>query len=79
VSEWLVHTMTLFHLAIGLVAALIITYLRLWDAERYRAGSWWKGHQNLWKKPKRWQVVLFCVLLGIILITFIVAAILNLR
>lgn len=71
--------MTLFHLAIGMVAALIITYLRLWDAERYRAGSWRKGHQNLWKKPKRWQLVLFCVLWGTILITFIVAAILNLR
>jgi hypothetical protein len=75
----LVHTMTLFHLAIGMVAALIITYLRLWDAERYRVGSWRKGHQNLWKKPKRWQLVFFCVLWGIILITFTVAAILNLR
>jgi accessory gene regulator protein AgrB len=64
---------------IVVVAAVLITYLRVWDFERARAGSWRKAHQNLWKKPKRWQLVLFCVLWGIILITFIVAAILNLR
>lgn len=62
-----------------MVAALLVTYLRWWGAESYRAGSWRQGHENLWKKPKRWQLVLFCVLWGIILITFIVAAILNLR
>ena len=64
---------------IVVVAAVLITYLRVWDFERVRAGSWKKAHQNLWKKPKRWQLVLFSVLWGIILIAFIVAAILNLR
>jgi hypothetical protein len=32
----------------------------------------------LWKKPKRWQLALFCVLWGI-LIAFIMRQILNLR
>lgn len=64
---------------IVVVAAVLITYLCLWDFERIRARSWRKGHENLWKKPKRWQLVLFCVLWGTILIAFIVAAILNLQ
>ena len=65
--------------AFSIMAVGLVVYLRLWSGESARAGSWKKGHQNLWKKPKRWQLVTFCVLWGIILIAFIVAAILNLR
>jgi hypothetical protein len=70
------QTLSGLRFAVGVVAALLITYLRLWDLERIRAGSWRKAHQNLWKKPKPWQLALFCVLWGIILIAFVVAAIL---
>jgi hypothetical protein len=65
--------------AIAAVVTLLITYLRIWNFERYRAGSWRKAHETLWKKPKRWQLVLFCILWGIILIAFVTAAIFNLR
>jgi len=61
------------------LALVSFVYLRFWSTESGRAGSWKKGHQRLWKKPKRWQLILFCILWGIILIAFLVAAILNLR
>jgi hypothetical protein len=61
------------------LALVLFVYLRFWSAESARAGSWKAGHQRLWKKPKRWQLVLFCILWGIILIAFLVAAILNLK
>jgi hypothetical protein len=54
-------------------------YFRLWASEWRRTGSWRQGHQNLWKKPERWQLVIFCILWGIILAAFIGVAILNLR
>jgi hypothetical protein len=54
-------------------------YFRLWAQERRRTSSWYQGHQNLWKRPKRWQLVIFCILWGVILIAFLVAAILNLK
>jgi cyanate permease len=54
-------------------AAFIIFYLRVWRLESSRAGSWRAGHAMLWKKPKKWQVVTFCVLWGLIIIAFIVA------
>jgi hypothetical protein len=57
------------------LAVVLIVYLRLWSLESTRAGSWRKGHENLWKKPKRWQLILFCVLWGFILVAFILAAI----
>jgi hypothetical protein len=53
------------------LAVVLIVYLRLWSLESTRAGSWKKGHENLWKKPKRWQLILFCALWGFILIAFI--------
>jgi len=55
------------------LAVFLIVYLRLWSSESTRAGSWREGHENLWKKPKRWQLILFCVLWGLILVAFILA------
>jgi hypothetical protein len=63
-----------FRFALSVSAVFLIVYLRFWFGERVRAGSWRKGHQNLWKKPKRWQLILFCVLWGSILAAFILAA-----
>jgi hypothetical protein len=65
--------------AIAAVVTLLITYLRVWNFERYRAGSWRKAHETLWKKPNAGNWCFFCVLWGIILIAFVTAAILNLR
>jgi hypothetical protein len=64
---------------LSLLAVFLIVYLRLWSSESTRAGSWRKGHENLWKKPKRWQLILFCGLWGFILIAFILAAIVYRR
>jgi len=61
------------------LAVFLIVYLRLWSLESTRAGSWRKGHENLWKKPKRWQLTLFCILWGFILVAFILAAIVYRR
>jgi len=61
------------------LALVLFVYLRFWSAESARAGSWEKGHQRLWKKPQGWQLVLFCILWGIVLTAFLVAAILNLK
>jgi hypothetical protein len=55
-----------------MIAAFVIFYLNVWFLESSRAGSWKKGHANLWKKPKTWQVITFCVLWGLILVAFIV-------
>ncbi len=56
-----------------IIAALVVFYLRVWLLESSRAHSWRAGHAMLWKKPKRWQLVTFCVLWGLVLIAFIVA------
>jgi hypothetical protein len=55
------------------VAAFVVFYLNVWLWESRLAGSWRAGHVKLWKKPKRWQLVTFCVLWGLIIIAFIVA------
>ncbi len=52
--------------------ALVIFYLRVWYHESHRAGSWKRGHNALWKKPRKWQVITFCVLWGFIIVGFIV-------
>lgn len=55
---------------IGIVAiGTVLVYLRFWSAESIRGGSWRAGHERLWKKPKPWQVITFCVLWGSILLT----------
>ena len=55
----------------------VIFYLRVWLAESSRVGSWRKGHDILWKKPKRWQLVTVCVLWGFIIVAFIVAMLIQ--
>jgi accessory gene regulator protein AgrB len=55
------------------IGAFVIFYLNVWFWESSRTGSWRAGHAKLWKKPKRWQVITFCVLWGLILVAFIVA------
>jgi hypothetical protein len=52
-------------------AAAVIFYLRLWHLESLRTGSWKKGHAALWKKPKKWQVITFCILWGFIILGFV--------
>ena len=47
-------------------------YLGVWNLESIRAGSWRAGQANLWKKPKKWQLVTFCALWGFILIALLV-------
>lgn len=55
---------------IGLVAVgTVLFYLRFWSAESARGGSWRAGHERLWKKPKPWQVITFCVLWGFIVVS----------
>jgi len=56
-----------------IIAAFVVFYLRVWFLESMQAGSWRAGHTKLWKKPKRWQLITFCVLWGFIIIAFIVA------
>src|SRR5260370_40629683 len=56
-----------------IIAALAIFYLNVWFWESSLAGSWRAGHARLWKKPKKWQLITFCVLWGLILIAFIIA------
>lgn len=56
-----------------IIAAFAVFYFRVWFLESRLAGSWRAGHARLWKKPKRWLLVTFCVLWGLILIAFIVA------
>jgi len=56
-----------------IVAAFVIFYLRVWFRESRLAGSWKAGHARLWKKPKKWQLVTFCVLWSFILLAFVVA------
>jgi hypothetical protein len=56
-----------------IIAAFAVFYLRVWFLESSRAGSLRAGHAMLWKKPKKWQLVTFCVLWSLILIAFIVA------
>jgi uncharacterized membrane protein YhaH (DUF805 family) len=65
-EDWLVFVKVV-------IGAAVIFYLRVWLHESSRAGSWKKGHDVLWKKPKAWQLVAFCVLWGLILIAFIAA------
>lgn len=55
------------------VAAFVFFYLNVWSLESSRAGSWKAGHARLWKKPKKWQLVTFCVLWSLIIVAFIVA------
>gem|GEM_PF-4472107 len=55
------------------VAAFAIFYLGVWFLESGRTGSWRTAHTRLWKKPKRWQLITFCVLWGLILVAFILA------
>jgi len=56
-----------------IAAAFAIFYVRVWFLESSHADSWKKGHARLWKKPKKWQLITFCVLWGLILVAFIVA------
>ena len=56
-----------------LVAAFVIFYVKVWFLESGRAGSWRAGHARLWKKPKKWQLITFCVLWGFIVVAFILA------
>jgi len=56
-----------------IIAAFVVFYFRVWFLESMQAGSWRAGHAKLWKKPKRWQLITFCVLWGLIIIAFIVA------
>lgn len=59
-SDWIV--------AIEFIAgAFAIFYLGAWNLESIRAGSWKKGHNKLWKKPEKRQLVTFCLLWGFIL------------
>lgn len=59
-SDWIV--------AIELIAgAFAIFYFGSWQNESIQAGSWKKGHERLWKKPKEWQLVAVCLLWGFIL------------
>jgi hypothetical protein len=53
------------------VALPALFYLRVWNLESRRAGSWRAGHANLWKKPKKWQLITFCVLWGFIVVAFL--------
>jgi small-conductance mechanosensitive channel len=54
------------------VIAIAIFYFRVWHLESSREGSWRAGHASLWKKPKKWQLLSFCVLWGIILIALFI-------
>lgn len=56
-----------------IIFAFVVFYLSVWLLESSRAGSWKAGHGKLWKKPKRWQLITFCVLWGLIFVAFIVA------
>ena len=56
-----------------LVFAFVIFYINVWFLESSRAGSWRAGHNRLWKKPRKWQLVTFSVLWGIIIVGFVVA------
>jgi len=60
-ADWLLF-------AKSLVAVFVIFYLRVWLA---RAGSWKAARKHLWKRPRRWQLITFCVLWGFIIIAFI--------
>jgi hypothetical protein len=62
-----------FNFAKFLLAAFVVFYLNVWFLESSGAG-WKAGHAKLWKKPKRWQLITFCVLWGLIIIAFIVGA-----
>jgi hypothetical protein len=62
-----------FFFAKAIIVVFLIFYLRVWLIESGRAGSLRAGHAALWKKPKKWQVITFCVLWGFILIALIVA------
>ena len=62
-----------FFFAKTIIIVFLVFYLRVWLAESGRAGSLKGGHAALWKKPKKWQVITFCVLWGLILVAFIVA------
>ena len=53
------------------ILAFAVFYLNVWFLAS-RGGSWRAGHAKLWKKPKRWQLITFCVLWGLILVAFIV-------
>jgi hypothetical protein len=55
------------------VFVFVIFYVRAWSLESARTGSWRKGHANLWRRPKRWQVVTFCILWTIIIAAFVFA------
>ena len=68
-----------FRIILGIVAALLYACARIFLLERRRAGSWREAKRQLFKKPKPWQLVLFCVLWGFILIAFAVALILYRR
>jgi RsiW-degrading membrane proteinase PrsW (M82 family) len=65
-EDWLVFVKVI-------IAAAVIFYLRVWLYESNRAGSWKKGHNALWKKPKTWQLVTVSILWGLILMAFIIA------
>lgn len=55
-----------------IVTAFAIFYLNVWLLESNWGRSWKAGHARLWKKPKKWQLVTFCVLWSLIIIAFIV-------
>jgi len=56
-----------------LVGVFVIFYINIWFLESGQAGSWKAGHKRLWKKPKKWQFITFCILWGFIVIGFVVA------
>jgi hypothetical protein len=64
-TDWLIFVKVI-------VSAFLLFYLLVWFLESGRANSWKKGHHRLWKKPKKWQLVTFCVLWGFIIIGFVV-------
>jgi hypothetical protein len=52
------------------IAAFVVFYLSVWFLESGPGVSWKAAHGKFWKKPKRWQLITFCVLWGLILVAF---------
>jgi hypothetical protein len=55
------------------IAAFVVFYVSVWLNKSTPPGSWKEGHAELWKKPKRWQLITVCVLWTLIIAAFIVA------
>jgi hypothetical protein len=64
-ADWITFTKTV-------VALALIAYLSFWNVESARAGSWALGHRRLWTKPKKWQLITFCILWCFIIIGFVI-------